>query len=182
MGLLQTTLDAFEDPSVKDDSLIKSGTLRTTRATALIAVSVVATMALFNEFAPSAFGLDDVSAPQKFAGAIAVGFIWAIGSAADALARGIATIGDGSRSTTVAAAYAVALEEITQKQELAHGLRVLQPPLHAKLIDKPAAEEVGWLAVATAIRPGGIEICFVKGDEVDWRSARDRGIKWSVSA
>jgi len=182
MGLLATVLDTFADESSKGDTLIKSGSLRTTRATALLAASVVATMAMFNELAPEVLGLDAVTPAQKFAGALAVGFIWSIGSSADALARGIAAAGGGRRAAVEAASYAVALAEITTEQTASHGLRVLQPPLTARLVDKEDKDEPGWLAVAAAVRPTGLEVCFVKGDTVEWRSAGDRHVRWTVSA
>lgn len=181
MGLLATVLDKFEDDSSKDDVLIKSGTLRTTRATALVAVSVVATMALFNELAPEALGLDKVTPAQKFAGAIAVGFIWSIGSAADALARGIAATGKREVPSAEAAAYSVALSDVAADVTVSHGFRVLEPPLSVKLDDKAGEDELGWLAVATAIRAEGLQICLAKQDTVEWRSARDKNIKWIVS-
>ena len=130
---------------------------------ALIAVGVVAAMALFNELAPEVLGLDAVTPAQKFAGAIAVGFIWSISSSADALARGIAAAGGSSRSAVEAASYAVALAEVTTEQTAGLGLRVLQPSLTARLVDKEDKDEPGLLAVATAVRPNGLEVCFVKG-------------------
>jgi hypothetical protein len=181
MGLLTATLDAFEDENAKETDLIKSGTLRTTRGTALVAVSVVSIMALLNELAPEVTGLDDLSAEQKFNGAIAIGFIWAITSAADALARGLAAApSTTAASSDPAAAYAVAMDSISSGTVLAHSFRVINPPLPAQLIDKEANDESGWLVVASAIRAQGIEFCVVKGAQVEWRSPADRGLRWTI--
>jgi hypothetical protein len=125
--------------------------------------------------------LDIVSPAQKFAGAIAVGFIWSIGAAADALARGMAAAGSGATSGAKAAAYSVALSHIAADVTVSHGFRVLDPPLTVSLSDKIANDEKDWLAVATAVRSNGLEICVVKGDKVEWRQARDKNVRWSVA-
>lgn len=178
MGLLATVLDAFDDDKVKDNDIIKSGTLRTTRATALVAVSVVAIMALLNELAPSVAGLDELTAAQKFFGAISIGFIWSITAAADALSRGLAA-GASSSATQHANAYAAVLQNVAADEATSLGFRIIDPPLQVRLTDKAGDDaERGWLAVATALKGNEAQVCLVKENDVEWRSSRDKHIKW----
>jgi len=179
MALLKTVLDAFEDKDAKPDELIKTGTLRTTRATALVVVSVFSIMLLLDEYALEVTWIADLTPYEKFSGSIAIGFIWAITAAADSISRGIAT------SKTAPAAqpppgYAVAMHEITRSKDLRHGFRAIDPPLDVVLKDKLGKDENGWLVVAAAITRSGCEFCCVKGDVVEWRRWDDEDVIWSV--
>jgi hypothetical protein len=174
MGLLAAALDAFEDKNAKPDELIKSGSLRTTRGAALVAFSVVAIMVLLNQFAPEVAGLDQLTAAQKFFGAIAIGFAWVVTVAADSIARGLAS----ARSSTAAASYASALGELATQSDKMQAFRVFQPPLPVELSDKHADDEKGWLVVGSALRNSALQLCIVKGDKVEWRQAGDGHVHW----
>lgn len=178
MALLATVLDAFESKDAKPDDLIKSGTLRTTRATALVALSVFSIMVLLDQFAPQVTWIADLESNEKFFGSIAIGFIWALTASADSLSRGIAAAGTPPRP----AGYAVAMQDIARSQDVRNGFRAIQPPLDVVLRDKLGSDEIGWLVVASAVTASGCEFCCIKGDHVEWRRWDDPDVMWTVPA
>lgn len=73
----------------EESAIIKSGTLVTTRGTAIIAVGLMGVFLALEEFDIEPWsGFSDT---KKFAFVLAVGAIWAVVAAADSIARGIAT-------------------------------------------------------------------------------------------
>jgi hypothetical protein len=80
--------------------LIKSGTLLVTRGFGVLAVGLISAMWLMDELDFGPWGGLTVS--EKFDFIVAVGFMWAIVAAADALARGIATGLTASKYTIIA--------------------------------------------------------------------------------
>lgn len=79
---LASLLDAFADDKSVD--VIQAGTLRTTRGTALVLASILPIFYALGAVTDIKWLTDE----RKFLAAIAAGFIWAIVSAADSLARG----------------------------------------------------------------------------------------------
>lgn len=172
MGLLATSLDALGDLDGRRHEPIRAGTLRTTRATGLVAVAaVVAVLAV-----PDAIGLAAVSATDRLSASVAIGFVWAAVAAADALARGLAT----ARGPRTAASYAVAMQQVAHERDLRHGFRPIDPPLSVVLTDKRGADEDGWSVVASAVSDGVCEFCCVKGALVEWRRSDDPAVLWTV--
>jgi len=73
----------------EQSELIKSGTLLVTRGFGVMAVGLIAALWLMDQldFGP----WDGLAVAEKFDFIVAVGFMWAIVAAADALARGVST-------------------------------------------------------------------------------------------
>ena len=146
---LASLLDAFADDKSVD--VIQAGTLRTTRGTALVLASIL----------PIFYALDAVTDikwltdERKFLAAIAAGFIWAIVSAADSLARGLAT-----KATDPAQAAAQAFSAL---------------PTPLKCVQTAGEDNPGWKAVAirNAQQGSGPEFLLVKGTTTAWVKATD---------
>lgn len=97
------------------EKIIKSGTLFVTRGVGVIAVGLIGLFFALDQAGEGPW--KDLSTEQKLDFIVAVGFIWAIVAAADAIARGIST---GAKS--IKQALTVAREQ----------LLVLDPPLDGR--------------------------------------------------
>jgi hypothetical protein len=148
MALLEDLLDAFAADG--DVDVIKAGTLRTTRGTALSLIAFLTVV-----YAVDGFGntIDWVTADNKYLLALGAGLMWAIVAAADALARGIAT--GRTEAATVAASASYALGAV----------------LTCTRTEGP--DDPGWKAVAIrrSTSDDGPEFLLTKGAKVEWVKA-----------
>ena len=141
-------MDAFADDKSVD--VIQAGTLRTTRGTALVLVSILPIFYALDEITDIKWLTDE----RKFLAAIAAGFIWAIVSAADSLARGLAT-------------------KATDPAQAAQASYAL--PTTMKCGRTAGEDDPGWDAVAirNANQDSGPEFLVVKGTTTAWVKATD---------
>ncbi|MDZ7734514.1 MAG: hypothetical protein U5R31_16830 [Acidimicrobiia bacterium] len=125
--------------------LIKSGTLAITRVTNGAAAIVIATYAVMQ--AAGLAGWESIPAAERIWLAIATAALWAIGSAADGIARGIAST----------------------KPD---GAGVLELPPGLKVTKTKGVDEQGWAAVAIrhadSADPTALQWLIVKGADVEW--------------
>jgi hypothetical protein len=154
--MLKELLDAFADDESVD--VINAGTLRTTRGTALFLIALLTIVFVVDGLTEYAFLNDD---ERKFQFVVAAGFMWAIVSSADALARSIAT-GRKDAATVAAAA-------LTEQAKLALGSPIALPgTLSCTVTD--GRDEPGWRAVASR-RP-------TESDEPEFLLVKDSETKW----
>ncbi len=128
----------------KATEIIKSGTLLTTRGTAVVAVSLIG-VAVFMEFVEAPVW-NEASPDMKLWFVIATGVVWAIVAAADSIARGIATA--------------------------ATARQVVRLPAGLRATRLDGADSRGWAVLAMTADRGGaqesVRFLVAKGDDLVW--------------
>lgn len=180
MGVYAQLLDALGEKADAKHQVIEAGTLRVTRGTALVSVVVLGVASTLN--AAGVDFVEELPAWQKWTGALVIAGIWGLVTAADGIARAIATIGTTQATTSkrAATAYSQALDFLSHSPEnVAQDFHVISPPVPVRrqgLLG--TSSELGWTVVGSGLRDAQLNFLVVKGNEVAW--VCPQGLTWKL--
>jgi hypothetical protein len=178
MGIYAQLLDALGDNADKDQQVIKAGTLRVTRGTGLVSVVVLGAAGVLD--VSGVDFIDALSAWQKWTGVLVIAGIWGLVTAADGIARAIATVGTASASSNerAATAYSQALDHFSREpKNVAQDFHVISPPIAVRRKELAAEDELGWTVVGSGLQTGKLVFLVTKDAETTWVSPI--GITWN---